>query len=296
MDWAIANMEGKGWSRGEGLGRHGQGITDAIKPKLKFDQAGVGHSKAAEFEFQWWDHVFNKAAATVVVEEGGDGEVKVDFNSSKDELSTKKIRRKAEKKMRASVKAKLYGNFVKSGTLTGGVMEEEADDSGFVEDKDKGSLKALTDEELVKACGGRTAHKGGRHGHRMDAKLARIEAAEVEYMENHRRREEEKEEAKKAEEQKKKKKKLEKEEAVAAVEEVVVKKKKSKKREVEAIEESRVEGELENLEPTEVPEKKKKSKKSKRKLEEAPTEEAEASLEEQQPRKKKKKKCKGGSD
>ena len=80
--------------------------------------------------------MFNKAAATVVVEEGGDGEVKVcslpaplhslrnypspltlppqvDFNSSKDELSTKKIRRKAEKKMRASVKAKLYGNFVK---------------------------------------------------------------------------------------------------------------------------------------------------------------------------------------
>merc|ERR1740128_1306705 len=107
MEFAMAHMQGKGWSSGDGLGRNKQGITDAIKPKLKFDQTGVGHSKGAEFEFQWWDHVFNKAAKTVVVEEGGDGEVKVDFNSSKDELSTKKIRRKAEKKMRASVKAKL---------------------------------------------------------------------------------------------------------------------------------------------------------------------------------------------
>ena len=34
------------------------------------------------------------------------------------------------------VKAKLYSNFVKSGTLTGGKMEEAQEtDSGFVEDK-----------------------------------------------------------------------------------------------------------------------------------------------------------------
>merc|ERR1711953_1359046 len=49
----------------------------------------------------------------------------------------------------------------------------------------------MGDEELVKACGGRTAHKGGRHGHRMNAKLARIERAEAEYMENHKLKEQE---------------------------------------------------------------------------------------------------------
>jgi len=185
MDFAKSHMQGKGWSEGVGLGRHGQGITDAIKPKLKFDQAGIGHNKAEEFEFQWWDHAFNKAAKSVKVEEGKDGQVKVDFNSSKDELSTKKIRRKAEKAMKKEVKAKLYSNFVKSGTLTGGKMEEvDEGDSGFVEDKDLSQLRTLTDEELVKACGGRTAHKGGRHGHRMNAKLARIEKAEAEYMQN----------------------------------------------------------------------------------------------------------------
>merc|ERR1719507_2519287 len=125
------------------------------------------------------------------VEEGQDGQVKVDYNSSKNELSTKKIRRKAEKAMKKEVKAKLYSNFVKSGTLTGGKMEEvDEGDSGFVEDKDLSLLRTLTDEELVKACGGRTAHKGGRHGHRMNAKLARIEKAEAEYMLNHKSKEE----------------------------------------------------------------------------------------------------------
>jgi len=192
MDFAKSHMEGKGWSEGIGLGRHGQGITDAIKPKLKFDQSGIGHNKAEEFEFQWWDHAFNKAAKSVKVEADQDGQVKVDFNSSKDELSTKKIRRKAEKAMKKEVKAKLYSNFVKSGTLTGGKMEEAQEtDSGFVEDKDLSLLRTLTDEELVKACGGRTAHKGGRHGHRMNAKLARIERAEAEYMENHKLKEQE---------------------------------------------------------------------------------------------------------
>merc|ERR1712223_345974 len=33
--------------------------------------------------------------------------------------------------------------------------------------------------------------KGGRHGHRMNAKLARIERAEAEYMENHKLKEQE---------------------------------------------------------------------------------------------------------
>merc|ERR1712112_199299 len=111
-----------------------------------------------------------------------------DFNSSKNELSTKKIRKKAEKAMKTEVKTKLYSNFVKSGTLTGGKMEETATkETEFVEDTDLSKIRTLTDEELVKACGGRTAHKGGRHGHKMNAKLARIEQAEREYMENMRK-------------------------------------------------------------------------------------------------------------
>jgi len=183
-EFARNHMEGKGWSSGEGLGKHGQGIVDALKPKLKFDQTGVGHNRAEEFEFHWWDHVFNKAAKSVKVEDS-EGEVRVDFNSDKSELSTKKMRRKARKEIRN----KLYSNFVKSGTLTGGKMEvEERDEDGVVEVKDLSKLKELTDDELVAACGGRTAHKGSRHGLKMTAKLDRIAEAEREYMEKYKKK------------------------------------------------------------------------------------------------------------
>jgi len=180
-EFARSHMEGKGWSSGEGLGKHGQGIVDALKPKLKFDQTGVGHNRAEEFEFHWWDHVFNKAAKSVKVDDT-EGEVRVDFNSDKSELSTKKMRRKAKKEIRN----KLYSNFVKSGTLTGGKMEkEEENEDTVVEVKDMSKLKELTDDELVAACGGRTAHKGSRHGLKMTAKLDRIAEAEREYMEKY---------------------------------------------------------------------------------------------------------------
>merc|ERR1711925_29609 len=70
--------------------------------------------------------------------------------------------------------------------MGGGKMEEEENhEVNFVEDKDLSKLKELTDEELVAACGGRTAHKGSRHGHKMTAKLDRIAEAEREYMENY---------------------------------------------------------------------------------------------------------------
>jgi len=183
-DFARSHMEGKGWSSGEGLGRHGQGIVDALKPKLKFDQTGVGHNRAEEFEFHWWDHVFNKAAKSVKVEDN-QGDVTVNFNCDKSELSTKKMRRKAQKE----IKNKLYSNFVKSGTLTGGKMEEEVGNGdAVVEVTDLSKMKELTDDELVAACGGRTAHKGSRHGHKMTAKLDRIAEAEREYMEKYNNR------------------------------------------------------------------------------------------------------------
>merc|ERR1712059_175162 len=232
-----AHMETKGWTSGEGLGRHGQGITDAIKPKLKFDQCGMGHNRADEFEFHWWDHVFNKAAKSVKVDDSK-GEVKVDFNSDKSELSTKKIRKKAQKEM----KQKLYSNFVKSGTMTDGKFKEEDSKeigNNFVEDKDLSKIRTLTDEELVKACGGRTAHKGSRHGHKMNAKLLRIEEAERQYMENMRKQNlaplsnTENSEGAEPEAPRKKKRKRDKENDIDDIATEPVKKKKSKKRKSE---------------------------------------------------------------
>ncbi|NXE14717.1 GPTC4 protein, partial [Lophotis ruficrista] len=49
--------------------------------------------------------------------------------------------------------------------------------------------RRLTDEELMRACGGRTAHKGARHGMTMSAKLARLEEQERAFLATYRHKE-----------------------------------------------------------------------------------------------------------
>merc|ERR1711936_1508011 len=74
------------------------------------------------------------------------------------------------------------GNFVSAGTLTGGKMTSEEPDEEMEMTKDLSKIKELSDEQLVAACNGLTAHKGGRHGLNMKAKLDRIAEAEREFM------------------------------------------------------------------------------------------------------------------
>lgn len=47
---------------GKGLGKNEDGISEALKPKLKFDNTGVGHNSSEQFTFNWWENVFNNAA------------------------------------------------------------------------------------------------------------------------------------------------------------------------------------------------------------------------------------------
>ena len=125
--------------------------------------------------------MFNKAAKNITVDESETGEVKVDMNIDKSDLSTKKMRKKMMKKVRNQ----LYSNFVKSGTLTGGKMEEVEKEEQMEVVKDLSKIKELSDDQLVAACGGLTAHKGGRHGLNMKAKLDRIAEAEREFLEKY---------------------------------------------------------------------------------------------------------------
>jgi len=191
-DFAWALMQQQGWKQGDGLGARKQGMKDAIKPKLKFDHSGMGHNRKEEFEFHWWDHVFNSAAKGISVDETK-GEVTVEFKTDKSEVSTKKLRRKMQKEIRS----KLYSHFVKAATLRGGDMVEEKHEECLVEEV-KDMSRTLSDDELVKACGGRTAHKGARHGQRMTAKLQRVADAEKLYLEQLLKRNQEKEAVKKA--------------------------------------------------------------------------------------------------
>ncbi|XP_016144686.1 G patch domain-containing protein 4-like isoform X1 [Sinocyclocheilus grahami] len=138
-----------GWEKGKGLGRSENGISEAIKVQIKCDKRGMGDKEGEQFTFHWWDHVFNRASFSLVVETG------------------------------------------QSATLLSGEEQPEKtsdsdDSSSTSEDEDQkldlSSTTKLSDTDLLKACGGRTAHKGARHGLTMSAKLARLEQQEQEFM------------------------------------------------------------------------------------------------------------------
>ncbi|KAI4893261.1 hypothetical protein NFI96_003453 [Prochilodus magdalenae] len=181
-----------GWEQGEffllgkGLGRDENGISEAIKVKVKCGKGGVGHKEGEQFTFHWWDHVFNKASSNLAVESGKDGVVvkKIEGENEEGMISNKKPRKANLKK------PALYGCFVKSATLLSGEEHPEhrsssSDDSISSDDDEKLDLSSttkLSDDALMKACGGRTAHKGARHGLTMSAKLARLEQQEQEFL------------------------------------------------------------------------------------------------------------------
>lgn len=54
---------------GQGLGKNSNGITTAIKPKVKLNNFGLGHDRGKEFTYRWWEDAFNEAARNVNVEE-----------------------------------------------------------------------------------------------------------------------------------------------------------------------------------------------------------------------------------
>lgn len=156
-------------------------MKEAIKVKIKNDSHGVGHNRGDEFTFHWWDHVFNKAASSIVVESTQEG---VSVKAAKESVgvSTKKARTYDNKAM-------LYGQFVKGATLDNNQEvknegeEEDASEVTEYLEEDRQTLQKLPDEEILKICGGMTAHKGARHGLKLNGKLERIQEQERLLME-----------------------------------------------------------------------------------------------------------------
>uniref|UniRef100_A0A3Q0SPZ0 G patch domain-containing protein 4 n=1 Tax=Amphilophus citrinellus TaxID=61819 RepID=A0A3Q0SPZ0_AMPCI len=68
LKFAEQQLLRHGWEHGKGLGRAENGISEAIKVKVKCDKGGVGHKEGEQFSFHWWDHVFNKASSSLQVE------------------------------------------------------------------------------------------------------------------------------------------------------------------------------------------------------------------------------------
>ncbi|KAK3095365.1 hypothetical protein FSP39_013807 [Pinctada imbricata] len=80
-------------------------MKEAIKVKLKHDKHGMGHNAGEEFTFHWWDHVFNKAASSISVEQNEQG-IKVKKVAENGPIKNKKTKTFCDKKL-------LYGQFVK---------------------------------------------------------------------------------------------------------------------------------------------------------------------------------------
>ncbi|KAJ9075453.1 hypothetical protein DSO57_1035983 [Entomophthora muscae] len=164
--FAERQLNQRGWKKGEGLGKNKSGISTAIKVAKKNDTRGVG-TKGENFEFAWWDHVYNKVSSSVQVENvDGDVKVKVDNEDllsrnqmgiiSTELVITHKGAEAVESEIQGrelnteqlNAKRALYGYFVKSFA---GSMNVE-----------KSFATKISDKDLFEACGRLTARKGAR--------------------------------------------------------------------------------------------------------------------------------------
>lgn len=160
---------------GKGLGKNENGIITALKPKLKFDTSGIGHK---EVDTNWWQKSYDSALNSLKVEKTDNKDVSFRVDS-KQGLNSQKEKMKLH-----------HGNFLKTAVLKDGAVIKESKFERPV-DKLESDLKFvnISDEDLFKACGGRTAHKGARHGLNMGGKLARLEKQDSSLLKTKRKRE-----------------------------------------------------------------------------------------------------------
>lgn len=68
---------------GQGLGKNEDGLSVPLRANLKFDQAGLGHSKADELNNHWWERVFNSASKNFDVHKNDDEDVSMKLKTGK---------------------------------------------------------------------------------------------------------------------------------------------------------------------------------------------------------------------
>ncbi|XP_054168105.1 G patch domain-containing protein 4-like [Oppia nitens] len=165
MDFARKQLLSMGWTDGQGLGVNEDGITNAIKPKIKFNKNGIGF-EANESANQWWNQSFNCSANYI------------DFKISQTQSGLK------VKEKNSSVDNKnhqKYSNFVKS--LPNEDIDDNCDDNSdnnlLLNNK---LMKNLDFEEVFRKCKRRTAHKASRIGIKMNGKLKRLKEQDEEFL------------------------------------------------------------------------------------------------------------------
>lgn len=163
-DFAKAQLLKYGWKEGKGLGKNENGLTKALKPTLKFDNAGIGYNETNSEH--WWEALYDNTIKNVKVEMHEDkiSLSKINNSNTIDDSST--ISSKKNKK----TEQQKYGNFLKSSTLLNGHLIQDIS----IEKEEKTAKDSiyipLTDEQLYKAC---DRYKTTRHD-LLNGKLERI--------------------------------------------------------------------------------------------------------------------------
>lgn len=162
-DFAKAQLLKYGWKEGKGLGKNEDGLTKALKPTLKFDNAGIGYSETNSEH--WWEALYDNTIKNVNVEMHED-KISLSKINNSNTIDSSTISSKTSEKS----EQQKYGNFLKSSTLLNGQLiqdisiekeEKTAKDSVYI---------PLTDEQLYKACDG---YKTTKHD-LLNGKLERI--------------------------------------------------------------------------------------------------------------------------
>lgn len=127
--------------------------------------------------------MFSEAASNISVgaAAGDNDEVKIQLLDTENEveLTNKSYSMKKLKQHNATL---TYGSFLKSSTLQGSGEEKNMGSISNVDIEIK-PVTVISDEELFRVCGGRTAHKSARHGLKLEGKLRRVEEQEKEFLE-----------------------------------------------------------------------------------------------------------------
>ncbi|KAJ3356928.1 G patch domain-containing protein 4 [Allomyces javanicus] len=140
-----------GWKEGQGLGKKEQGITTHVRVSRKSDNKGIGQGKT-DFSFQWWDHLYNKSTAQIVIAAADDGSVAV---SAKEKTAKAAAVDLGATYVLPDEDDPLAAMFVKA-------TPAEAKQAKDEDDENKDYSMNLTDAELLAICEGRTAAKGAR--------------------------------------------------------------------------------------------------------------------------------------
>ncbi|CAF3269576.1 unnamed protein product [Rotaria sp. Silwood2] len=171
MEFAERMLRKYGWDADKGLGKDNQGMKTALKPVLKFDTRGVGCNQKDEYssEFKWWEYSYNRAAKKV--------SQSLEQSEGEEKKEKKRKHKEDNEEEKESSKKSIYSRFEKSSVLMGNKeeslrVEKESDVTEI------NTCSIPTDNELLRICGGRTAHKGARHGINMNGKLQRLQEQE----------------------------------------------------------------------------------------------------------------------